>query len=106
SARRALSALRAALWKYNLQLNDDKTSITPSKMIFKEKWRIDLETFSLSNIDTIQQERDMSRLLDNALYHCTATKDARPAIWACRRLSELKNVRHNLALILDTLFRL
>jgi hypothetical protein len=37
-ARRCLAALRRALWKFNLQLNDEKTVILPSKAIYRDKW--------------------------------------------------------------------
>jgi hypothetical protein len=105
-ARKCLAALRRALWKFNLQLNDEKTSVLPSKAIYREKWEFEHNAIVVSDVDVTKQETDIYRLIDLSLRFCAEQKSDRPAIWACRRLSGLKTIGPNFAIILDALFRL
>jgi hypothetical protein len=105
-ARRCLAALRRALWKFNLQLNDEKTVILPSKAIYREKWEFEHNAIVVSDVDVSKQEIDIYRLVDLSLRYCTEHKSDRPAIWACRRLARLKTIEQNFLIILDALFRL
>jgi len=105
-ARRTLTALRSALWKYNLQLNDDKTKIAHSQRLFREKWKLDFEQTVISGGPAERQLREINRLVDLALYHCAETATGTPAVWACRRLLQLSAAPDNFAELLDTLFRL
>ena len=86
-AWQALSALRTALWKYNLQLNDDKTKITHSQLVFREKWQLEFDDITVSNTHPFNQVRDIQRLVDLTLNFFAETKTGTPAVWACRRLS-------------------
>jgi hypothetical protein len=105
-ARKCLAALRRALWKFNLQLNDEKTAVLPSRAIFREKWEFEHNAIVVSDVDVAKQETDIYRLIDLSLRYCAEQKSDRPAIWACMRLARLKTVGPNFAIILDALFRL
>src|SRR6266516_2077748 len=39
-------------------------------------------------------------------HFCSSSKTDTPALWTCRRISQLKNIKENFELILDGLFRL
>jgi len=106
AARTALARLREALWSFNLQLNDQKTGIFRSSTVHREKWQLDFDYIKLAARNIEQQRRDIDHLNELALYHCNATNSERPAIWACRRIAELRYDNRNLGLILDVLFRL
>ncbi|AND93303.1 hypothetical protein AAV28_40260 [Bradyrhizobium diazoefficiens USDA 110] len=69
-ARQALRAIRQVLWRYNLQLNEEKTKIITSPLIFREKWKLDFDKAPLSQIDPQQQLRDIEYLVDLALNAC------------------------------------
>jgi hypothetical protein len=105
-ARRCLAALRKALWKFNLQLNDEKTSIIASKAVYRDKWEYEHNAIVVSDADVSKQETDIYRLIDLSLRFCADQKSDRPAIWACTRLASLKTVGPNFLIILDALFRL
>jgi hypothetical protein len=87
-ARRCLAALRKALWKFNLQLNDEKTSIIASKAVYRDKWEYEHNAIVVSDADVSKQETDIYRLIDLSLRFCADQKSDRPAIWACTRLRE------------------
>jgi hypothetical protein len=74
SANRALAALRSALWNFNLQLNDEKTGVISSRLVFREKWKLDFDAIALSDLDEFQQESDIRRLLDLTLHFCSEAK--------------------------------
>jgi len=105
-ARKCLAALRRALWKFNLQLNDEKTAVLPSRVIYREKWEFEHNAIVVSDVDAAKQETDIYRLIDLSLRYCTEQKSDRPAIWACTRLVRLKTIEPNFQIILDALFRL
>jgi hypothetical protein len=106
NARKCLGALRRALWKFNLQLNDEKTAVLPSRAIFREKWEFEHNAIVVSDVDVAKQEGDIYRLIDLTLRYCAEQKSDCPAIWTCTRLGRLKTVGPNFAIILDALFRL
>jgi Reverse transcriptase (RNA-dependent DNA polymerase) len=105
-AFKALGALRAALWKFNLQLNDEKTGVVPSRTPLKDKWEIEHERFFVSDISAKREATDISRLLELTLYFCAESRTDTPALLTCQRLSRLRHISSNFLLILDTLFRL
>ncbi len=105
-ARKALAALRTTLWKFNLQLNEEKTSIVPSRLSLKEKWEIEHGSIQISGSNARQQATDISRFLDLTLHVCREAKSDTPAIRACQRISRLRKLETNFQLILDTFFRL
>lgn len=105
-AKNGLRALRHALWKYNLQLNDEKTRIKSSHVIFRDKWKLDFDKVVVAAGDHYQQLRDIDHLVDLALYHCHQTGTAMPAQWACRRLGKVAILDENLEASLDSMFRL
>lgn len=105
-AEQGLVALRHALWKYSLQLNEHKTKIVPSPLYFDERWRLDMESIHLSGTDEAQQERAIHRLIDVTLYNCAQFGTAAPASWACNRLSQCIQFPQNYRLLLDSLFRI
>lgn len=106
AARRALGAWRSALWKFNLQLNDYKTSVLPSRSLFREKWKCEFDTIVISASHPKKQRRDIYRLIDLTLHHCLATGSGEPATWACQRLSTVSHTVDNFTIIVDALFRL
>jgi hypothetical protein len=106
AARKALAALRSALWKYQLQLNEGKTSIIQSHVPIREMWKLEFDATVLSDLDPSKQERDIHRLINLALHFCTTAGNGIPATWACQRLSRLSNISENFAIILDGLLRL
>jgi hypothetical protein len=105
-AKHALRALRQALWKYNLQLNEEKTKIVTSPLIFRERWKLDFDKTPLSQIDPEQQLRDIDYLIDLALHACFETQTSTPAQWACRRLSKATVLQGTFQVLLDSMFRL
>jgi hypothetical protein len=105
-ARKALGALRSALWKYNLQLNDQKTAVVHSKAVFLDRWKLEFDAIAISDGDSSRQERDIYRLVDLTLHFCSEAGTGTPAIWACHRLSRLAIAKDNFTIILDALCRL
>lgn len=105
-AQKALAALRTTLWKFNLQLNDEKTKIVPSRMSLTDKWELEQGAILISGSNARQQAAAITRLLDFTLHLCHEAKSDNPAIRACQRIGRLKMVDANFMLILDTLFRL
>lgn len=106
SAEDALVKLRAALWRFNLQLNDEKTSISHSRQLFREEWRLYFDTAEIADGGHPHHERDIRNLVDSALRYCVADQSGRPASWACRRLAQLQSPKRNFSVIMDALFRL
>lgn len=105
-AHRALSTLRSALWKFNLQLNEEKTSISPSRQVMRERWELDHEAFVISDADIKEQATQLARIFELTFHFCLSSNSDAPALWTCRRVSQLKNIKENFSLILDGLFRL
>ncbi len=105
-ARKALAALRSALWKYNLQLNEEKTRIVSSRDVFRKKWEHDEDFLSLWSSDAAIQEKQIYQLLDSTLETCIEARSDLPAIRACVRMAGIKNPGANFLIILDSLFRL
>jgi hypothetical protein len=103
-ARKCLTALRRALWKFNLQLNDEKTVVLPSRAIFRDKWEFEHNALVVSDVDVAKQETDIYRMVDLSLRFCSEQKNDRPAIWATTRLAGLKTIEPNFLIILDAIF--
>jgi hypothetical protein len=101
-----LGALRTALWKFNLQLNEDKTGIAESKTLFNDRWKLEFGAIAISDLNSKRQEVDIHRFVDLTLQFCSDAKTGVPATWACRRLSRLTNFPENFEAILDALCRL
>jgi hypothetical protein len=106
SARKALVSLRSALWTYNLQLNDEKTTVGPTRENFREKWKLEFDFIGVADANSSRQLSDIYRLIELTLHYCSAAKTGSPAHWACRRLSELTHVSRNFAVLLNSMFRL
>ena len=106
NAHKTLAALRSALWKFNLQLNEEKTLVSPSRLLFREKWKLEHSATRISDTNIRAQRYQIARLLDLTLHHCSETRNDTPALWTCQRLSKLKNVKNNFSLLLDAFFRL
>jgi hypothetical protein len=106
AAHKALGALRSALWKFNLQLNEEKTGVARSRTLFREKWKLEFGAIVLASSDPKVQERDIYRLVDLTLHFCSEARTGGPALWACRRLAELPRFPENFAVTLDAFFRL
>ena len=106
-AKQALRAIRQVLWTYNLQLNEEKTKIATSPLIFREKWKLEFDKAPLSQIDLRQQLRDVEYLVDLALNACFESRTGTPAQWALSS-PELGRTRWDgtLHALLDFLFRL
>ena len=104
-AHKALGVLRSALWRFNLQLNDAKTKVLPSSLIFEDRWKLDFEAIGISSNDPKQQGKDIARLRDLTLGFCAETGTSAPAHWASNRLNSLINIRENFDLILEVLLR-
>ena len=105
-AEDALGILRDALWEYNLQLNDSKTSIVPTTDVYEDRISLVGRLFIVREKTTIIQRRDIIRLLDLTLDQCKYLKNANPAVSFCRRMYQLHRPQFNLALILQSMFRL
>lgn len=101
-----LGALRRALDNYNLHLNEEKSGVVRSYKLFTERWKLDFETLTVSDINPADQGRDIERLIEFSLHCCDESASALPATWACRRLLSLKNIEENFSTILVALLRL
>lgn len=106
SAEQALGSLRTALWDFNLQLNDNKTSIVESRSVHKEKWQIEISRFVVSERSRTAQLSGIRDLRDLALISCEIAKTAQPAKACCTKLARLTRPDWNLSAILETMFRL
>lgn len=105
-ANRALAALRIALWRFNLQVNEEKTFVAPSKHVMRERWELDHEAFIVSDDDVKVQAKELARFFELTFHFCANSKTDTAALWTCRRILQLKNIKENFELILDGLFRL
>jgi hypothetical protein len=106
NAQKTLVALRSALWRFNLQLNEEKTRIVSSREIFRKNWERDGELSMLWSSDGAVQEKQIYRLLDSALEYCQEARSDLPAIRACVRFAGIQSPGANFPIILDSLFRL
>jgi hypothetical protein len=101
----ALAALSNALSQFNLQLNDEKTSIRSATDIFMERWRFELIGASISIHDEQRQMRDIRKVSELALYHASQIGNSHPIKWITQKLSNLKYFDRNFGLLLTTLLR-
>ena len=105
-AYKALGALRRALWKYNLQLNEDKTHVDRSKSIRRERWKLEFERVSISSESSESQAKDIDFLIELTLHLCHEAGTDAPASWATRRITDQDIFLENIIMVLDSLFRL
>ena len=105
-AHKIFAALQRALWKFNLQLNDEKSAVHQSYTLMRPRWQLDFEAITVSDVNPVDQIRDIRRLIELTLHFCAEASNAAPASWACRRLLSLKNIEDNFTVIVDALFRL
>lgn len=105
-AYKALGALRSALWKFNLQLNEDKTRVARSKVIHRERWKLEFEKAQITDETAERQARDIDHLIELTLHLCKEAETDAPASWASRRISKQDIYLENIPMVLDSLFRL
>lgn len=98
--------LKEALAEFNLQLNDEKTSIHDTKDSLTELWQLKFDELKITRRQAQTQARHIVRLVDTSLYLCKEGGTDRPAVWAARRLARLKPFAENTSLLIDGLFRL
>ena len=106
SARSALSALRDALWGFNLQLNEEKTTIASARDPIDERWKHEFLSLRVADRNSKTQESDIYRLVDMTLHFCANANSGQPATFACRRIARLSRIERNFGIIVDALFRL
>ncbi|MGE3477669.1 MAG: RNA-directed DNA polymerase [Rhodospirillaceae bacterium] len=106
AAHHALTALRRALWNFNLQLNEQKSRVVSSRQPSLEKWRHDLDRMRVADANSKAQREDISRLVDVILHACNEAGSSLPAVLGSSRFHRLKNVEKNFDVILEALFRL
>lgn len=106
SANRILGALKSALWRFNLQLNEDKSYIQLTHQNYEEKWRYEFDDLEGRQPNAKLEEKQIRRIIDVALHHCQETGTEKPSIWACRRLMDLNHYTENHALLVEVFFRL
>jgi hypothetical protein len=105
-AKRAIHKLRTALWKFNLQLNEEKTGVFPSSVMTTNKgWQWLMNNTRISRLNHQQQYADIHYLMEMALDHCASTGESSPANWACIRLTSTPTMATNLGFLLECLFR-
>ena len=98
-ARKCLEALRSALWAFNLYLNDRKTRIARSEMMFDNTWKYEIESFLLPNNDQKAQRDELQQLIEISIQHCHIQKDWRPAVSFCKRVMGLRILAANLGFV-------
>ena len=101
----ALIALRNALAIFNLQLNDDKTSIRPSKKVFTDRWRYELLRAPLKSGDQKTEALQMRRIAELAYYHADKIGNAFPVKWLATRMLHTNFNKRNFPLALRILTR-
>lgn len=104
SAKRALASLRRTLWKFNLQLNEEKTAIRSSRNVYLDPWKLDVSRLSISRRRLAD---DVYHLIDRTLQLCEQANTAAPASWACNRLNSVRQASpENFVILLDATLRL
>lgn len=101
----ALNALRNALAKFNMRLNDEKTWIKPSREIFMDRWRYELIHTPIRSNNIGTQARSIQYLSEVASYHTAISSNGFPVKWAVQKLSKMKFYPNNFKLLLSTLLR-
>jgi hypothetical protein len=105
-AQKALDEVESALWKYNLQLNEEKSSISETKLIYDDYWKRDFDEIKFRNSRFVTDKKKIKHIVDAALYHCEKENSELPAIWACRRLISLAKISKDDMAFVDAFFRL
>ena len=104
-ANNALSVLRRSLWKYNLQLNDEKTGVFRADSIFRDRWKLEFDTRLAPAYDEQEERREINRLIDLALHLCKEYASGSPAIFTCNRLSRFRLFGNNVEIVVRALLR-
>lgn len=104
-ANRTLSALRRSLWKYNLQLNDEKTGIFRSESIYRDRWKLEFDKSPSQRRSVKNQRRELDHLIDLTLHLCEEYQSATPAIFACNRIAKLQLYSSNTETAVRALLR-
>ena len=102
----ALAALRTELWRYNLQINEEKSRVCRSREIFRPNWRREMSRFAIAEHSESSQRQDIRDYVDLTLDRCLQASVGGPASWACNRLSRVNIFPANLALVLNSMYRL
>jgi len=105
-AHTSLNTLRTSLWTYSLQLNEAKSSVIPTRLIYDDPWKVELAGKFISSATEYSEKRDISSFVDLSLRLCADTKSAAPADWCCKRLCKLPHHPDNFGVILSALLRL
>lgn len=105
-AQKTLDDLEVGLWKYNLQLNEEKTSISETKFVFDDYWKRDFDGIEFWADGRTSDKKKIKHIVDAALYHCENEKTELPAIWACRRLIKVSKLVDDKISLIDAFFRL
>jgi hypothetical protein len=105
-ALNTLDEVKNALLRFNLQVNEDKTLVTETKMVFDEYWKRDFNEHLLPRSKKISDKNKVKLIVDAALHHCKIEKSELPAIWACRRLISISESINDKISLVDAFFRL
>jgi hypothetical protein len=105
SAEVAVSELRKALWKFNLQLNDEKTRVVESTRAVEDTWKLQFRNIKLSDKSVVSQRSYLYWLTDHSIKLCEEYNDGRPAIWGCRRFGQVRLLDENLEVLVVLLLR-
>lgn len=105
-ALKTLGEVKNALLQFNLQVNEDKTFVTETKVVFDEYWKKDFNEHLLSRSKKISDKNKVKLIVDTALYHCKMEKSELPAIWACRRLISISGSINDKTSLVDAFFRI
>ncbi len=104
-AIRTLRALRKALWKFNLQLNEEKTGVFQSSEILRERWKLEFD-LKIPEAENAKDEREqVDHLINLTLHLCAEYKTDTPAIFACERFQYLLRFDENFGVLVDAAMR-
>lgn len=91
-----LSALRETLATFELQVNDHKTRIVPTKLPTDDGWADEIRERRLNAlVPGMGFQQGPAKLLDDAVRYCEKFESASPLKLAVRRLDESRVVMHN-----------
>ena len=107
-AQACLDALRRALWDYNLHLNDAKTRILQSRLMFDNEgeWRREMDILRLDHVGSEAQRDAMFALTGVAVRRGAERGDFQPALVCCDRILSATVHPENLGQALECLLRL
>lgn len=105
-AQAAERALRRALWRYNLQLNETKTGVFSTSLLVRERWRLELGAMSISCANEQSQAIDLHRMVDQAYHLCRESENSAPASWVIHTISRTPILPGNWPIALDAVLRM